>query len=154
MLMKRQLEDAARCAIIDCEDCSIQCINTIEVTRQAARTALAYREMLERLEWSNKIPLRKYLPVLYEHHCPMCGQHKFNGHVPTCELAVLLKGDKAEETRGTVKFIETKPNYWECENCGVSFKCGPRKNKYNYCPNCGVKFDEYVSYVDSVRKRG
>ena len=48
MLMKRQLEDAARCTIIDCEDCSIPCINTIEVTRQCGRTALAYRGMLER----------------------------------------------------------------------------------------------------------
>ena len=95
-MTKRQLEDAARCAIIDCEDCSIQCINTIEVTRQAARTALAYREMLERLEWSNRIPLMNYLPV-YEHHCPMCGQHKFNGHAPNCELAALLKESEVEE---------------------------------------------------------
>ena len=48
MLMKRQLEDAARCAIIDCDDCSIPCINPIETTRQCGRTALAYRGMLER----------------------------------------------------------------------------------------------------------
>jgi len=47
-MTKKQLEDAARCAIIDCDDCSIPCINTIEVTRRSARTALAYREMLER----------------------------------------------------------------------------------------------------------
>lgn len=49
MLTKKQLEDAAECAIIDCADCSIQwCINTIEVTRRSAQTALAYREILER----------------------------------------------------------------------------------------------------------
>ncbi len=48
MLMKKQLEDAARCTIIDCEDCSVYCINTIETTRRCGRAALAYREMLER----------------------------------------------------------------------------------------------------------
>ena len=146
MLTKRQLEDAARCTIIDCEDCSIPCINTIEVTRRAARTALAYREMLEQLEWSNRIPLMNILPV-YEHRCPLCGWHEFNGHAPTCKLAALLKGKKAEETRGIIRLIKTKSGY-ECENCGESFKCEPQKDKHNfikYCPNCGVKFDEYVT---------
>ena len=149
MLTKRQLEDAARCTIIDCEDCSVHCINTIEVTRRAARTALAYREMLERLEWNNRIPLMNYLPV-YEHRCPLCGRHEFNGHAPNCKLAALLKGNKAEETRDITRIIKTKSDYWECENCGVSFKCEPQKNKCNfikYCPNCGVKFDEYVFYT-------
>jgi hypothetical protein len=151
MLTKRQLEDAARCTIIDCEDCSVYCVNTIEVTRRAARTALAYREMLEQLEWSNRIPLMRYLPV-YEHRCPLCGWPEFNGHAPNCKLAALLKGNKAEETRGIVKLIETKPGYWECENCGESFECEPQKDKYNYCPCCGIKLDEYVSYVTDTKE--
>ena len=152
-LTKRQLEDAARCMIIDCEDCSVYCVNTIEVTRRAAHTALAYREMLERLEWGNRIPLMNMLPV-YEHRCPLCGWHEFNGHAPTCKLAALLKDNKAKETRDTVKFIETKPDYWECENCGevfstlTSFKYKPQKDKYRYCPYCGIRFDEFVSYTE------
>ena len=139
LLTKRQLEDAARCMSIDCEDCSVYCVNTIEVTRRAARTALAYRDMLERLEWINN-------------HCPICRQYKTNGHAPTCKLTALLKGNKAEETRGIVMLVETKPGYWECENCGESFECEPQKDKYNYCPCCGVKLDEYVSYVTDTKE--
>ncbi len=147
-LTKRQLEDAARCMSIDCEDCSVYCVNTIEVTRRAARTALAYRDMLERLQWGNKIPLMNILPVS-AHCCPLCGWHKFNGHAPDCELAALLKENKAEETRDIIRLIKTKSGY-ECENCGESFKYEPQKNKRNfirYCPNCGVKFDEYAFYT-------
>ena len=136
MLMKRQLEDAARCTIIDCEDCSIPCINTIEVTRRSARTALAYRDMLERLEWVDN------------DYCPICRQYKANGHAADCELAALLRGSEGEKARDTIRLIETKPGYWECENCGESFECEPQKDKYRYCPYCGMRFDEYVSYVD------
>ena len=145
MLTKRQLEDAARCTIIDCAECSMYCINTIETTRRCGRAALAYREMLERLEWVDN------------DYCPICRQYKANGHAADCELAALLRGSEGEEARDTVmtRLIETKPGYdgsaWECENCGElwGFECeGPQENKYNYCPNCGVKFDEYVSYVD------
>ena len=140
LLTKKQLEDAVRCTSIDCEDCSVYCVNTIEVTRRTARTALAYRDMLERLEWINN------------NHCPICQQCKTNGHAPTCKLTALLKGNKAEETRGIVKLIETKPGYWECENCGESFECEPQKDKYNYCPCCGIKLDEYVSYVTDTKE--
>ena len=80
MLMKKQLEDAARCTIIDCAECSMYCINTIETTRRCGRAALAYRNMLERLEWINN------------DHCPICQQCKTNGHANDCELAVLLRG--------------------------------------------------------------
>ena len=114
MLTKRQLEDATRCTIIDCEDCSIPCINTIEVTRRAARTALAYREILERLEWQSFAGEHGFTA-----NCPICGGAKPDvlggGHTPTCELAALLKGNKAEESRDTVRLIETKSGY-ECEN--------------------------------------
>ena len=139
LLTKRQLEDAVRCTSIDCEDCSVYCVNTIEVTRRTARTALAYREMLERLEWVNN-------------YCPICRQYKTNGHAPTCKLTALLKGNKAEETRGIVMLIETKPGYWECENCGELFECEPQKDKYNYCPCCGIKLDEYVSCVTDTKE--
>ena len=64
MLMKKQLEDAARCTIIDCEDCSVPCIPTpIRSNKASARTALAYREMLERLEWVDN-----------GDYCPICRQ--------------------------------------------------------------------------------
>lgn len=132
ILTKKQLEDAVRCMSIDCEDCSVYCIDTIEVTRRCAQTALAYRDMLEQLEWVNN-------------YCPICRQYKTNGHAPTCKLTALLKGNKAEETRDTIRLIKTKSGY-ECENC--EFEYEPQKDKYNfikYCPNCGVKFDEYVS---------
>jgi hypothetical protein len=147
MLTKRQLEDAARCTIIDCEDCSVYCVNTIEVTRRAARTALAYREILERLEWQS----------FTGEHCPICGGAKPDalggGHTPTCELATLLKGSADKETRDTIRLIETRAGYNVCENCGESFKCEPQENKYNfikYCPNCGVKFDEYATDTKEV----
>jgi len=142
MLTKKQLEDAARCMLIDCEDCSTHCVNTIEITRRSARTALAYREMLERLEWINN------------DHCPICQQCKTSGHAPTCKFAALLRGSEDKETRDTTKLIKTKSGYNECENCGESFKCEPQKDKHNfikYCPNCGVKFDEYVTDTKEVK---
>lgn len=81
MLTKRQLQDAAKCAIIDCADCSIQwCINTIEVTRRSARTALAYREMLEEV-------------IKHLSHCPFCKINRpwLYKHKDGCKLAALLK---------------------------------------------------------------
>ena len=95
MLTKRQLEDAARCTIIDCEDCSVYCINTIETTRRCGRTALAYRVMLERLEWSLKGKLRKTSPER-EYYCPICENNKRIGHASDCELAALLKESEVE----------------------------------------------------------
>jgi hypothetical protein len=96
MLTKKQLEDAARCAIIDCEDCNVYCINTIETTRRSARTALAYREMLERLEWQSFAGEHGFTA-----NCPVCGGAKPDvlggGHEPDCELAALLKESEVEE---------------------------------------------------------
>ena len=96
MLTKRQLEDAAECMSHDCESCGVREFAGGCCQIATAQTALAYREMLERLEWSNRIPLMNYLPV-YEHHCPLCGWHEFNGHAPDCELAALLKESEVEE---------------------------------------------------------
>mgnify|MGYP001216104223 CR=1 FL=1 len=96
MLIKKQLKDVARCMAIDCEDYSVYCINTIEVTRRSARTALAYREMLERLEWQSFAGEHGFTA-----NCPMCGGAKPDvlggGHEPDCELAALLKESEVEE---------------------------------------------------------
>jgi hypothetical protein len=86
MLTKRQLEDAAECAIIDCADCSIQCINTIEATRRSAQTALAYRDMLEEV-------------IKHLSHCPFCKINRpwLYKHKDGCKLAALLKESEVEE---------------------------------------------------------
>ena len=72
-LTKRQLEDAARCMIIDCEDCSVYCINTIEVTRRAARTALELRTQVTRMRKALTVA-NNYMPDI-GHFCT-CGQCK------------------------------------------------------------------------------
>jgi hypothetical protein len=86
MLIKKQLEDAASCSAQDCRKCSVKKYTGVcgsgHCTEEAAQTALAYREMLERLEWVDN------------DYCPVCWQYKSKGHKPDCELAVLLKGDE------------------------------------------------------------
>ena len=100
MLTKRQLKDAFNCWFGSCEKCSCNGLQrehgTFDCMVETIKTALAYREMLERMEWSNRIPLMNILPV-YEHRCPLCGWHEFNGHAPNCELAALLKESEVEE---------------------------------------------------------
>ncbi len=85
MLTKRQLKDAARCTIIDCAECSMYCINTIETTRRCGRTALAYREMLEEV-------------IKHLSHCPFCKINRpwLYKHKDGCKLAALLKGLEGE----------------------------------------------------------
>jgi hypothetical protein len=56
----------------------------------AAKTALAYRAMLERLEWSIK---GNYVAD----ECLICGNARYQGHKPDCELAALLKESEVEE---------------------------------------------------------
>jgi len=73
----------------------MQNVSAFEI-KQALAKRHGNREMLERLEWSNRIPLMNYLPV-YEHHCPLCGWHEFNGHAPNCELGNMLKESEVEE---------------------------------------------------------
>jgi hypothetical protein len=48
--------------------------------RRCGRAALAFRDMLERLEWVDN------------DYCPICRQYKANGHANDCELAALLWG--------------------------------------------------------------
>jgi len=58
--------------------------------KEAAKTALAYREMLERLEW---IMTRDTCAGEWVEWCPECENRKTDGHKPNCELAALLKGE-------------------------------------------------------------
>jgi hypothetical protein len=95
MLTKRQLEDAAECMSHDCESCGVREFAGGCCQIATAQTALALAKMLRRLEWSNRIPLMRYLPV-YEHRCPLCGWPEFNGHAPNCELGNMLKGLEGE----------------------------------------------------------
>ena len=97
MLTKRQLEDAARCSRTKHNSCALREICFIQGTCYAiielAQTALAYREMLERLEWS----ATAYKPKQLYNYCPWCLEHKDAGHAQDCELAALLKESESEE---------------------------------------------------------
>jgi len=92
ILNKKQLEDAIKCDAT-CQNCSLirigeyksDCIPAI------AQTALAYRDMLERLEWS--MPADRW----GGDYCPMCGNSDLEGHTADCELAALLKESEGEE---------------------------------------------------------
>ena len=91
MLTKRQLEDMVRCNIhSDCSKCACNdiCIRDV-MNHLAAQTALAYREMLERLEWSIK---GNYVAD----ECLICGNARYQGHKHDCELAALLKESEVE----------------------------------------------------------
>lgn len=96
MLTKRQLEDMANCANHGCDSCTAK--DTVGGACQiaSAQTALAYRVMLERLEWSLKGKLRKTSPER-EYYCPICENNKRIGHASDCELAALLKESEVEE---------------------------------------------------------
>lgn len=85
MLTKKQLEDAARCDGRTCTECrgtnkSMGCI------MEAAQTALAYREILERLEY------------VCAGHCPVCGWYMT--HRDNCKLAALLREGGDNERKG------------------------------------------------------
>jgi len=102
MLTKKQLIDAARCHYTpkchkECsfyykmeiaDDCVINDC-TLKIA-ELAQTALAYRAMLERLEWRSFAGEHGFVD-----NCPICGGSKpdgiFGGHWPDCELAALLK---------------------------------------------------------------
>jgi hypothetical protein len=80
MLTKKQLEDMANCANHGCDSCTAK--DTVGGACQiaSAQTALAYREMLERLEFSN---------LTWDGaECAICGGR--NEHEDGCELAALL----------------------------------------------------------------
>jgi hypothetical protein len=87
MLTKRQLEDAAECMSHDCESCGVREFAGGCCQIATAQTAIAYRVMLERLEWVDN------------DYCPICGQYKANGHANDCELAALLKESELKEEK-------------------------------------------------------
>jgi hypothetical protein len=94
VLTKKQLQALVGCG--EKEDCTGEtcpmfeiCDNdyTNKVAAEAAKTALAYREMLERLEFSN---------LTWDGaECAICGGR--NEHEDGCELAALLKGLEGSE---------------------------------------------------------
>ncbi len=96
MLTKKQLEDAARCtSSTKCWECKMMKTDQKgDCTENVAQTALVYREMLERLEWSGLSGYSTDKPIWY---CVVCGRRKEKGHAAYCELAALLKESEGEE---------------------------------------------------------
>ena len=86
MLTKKQLLDAAQCCS-ECVECACEMVGYRyeHCIKATAQTALAYRAMLERLEWAGLTNSNCY-------YCAICGRRKEKGHQPDCELAALLKG--------------------------------------------------------------
>jgi hypothetical protein len=100
MLTEKQLQALVGCG--EKEDCTRETCPMFEtcdigyadkVAAEAAKTALAYREMLERLEWAS-VSLSS-LPAL-KSTCPICCCLKDEGHAEDCELAALLKESEGE----------------------------------------------------------
>lgn len=90
ILNKKQLEDAIKCRDFGtgcCDKNKKRCSagGVGMCIENAACTALAYRDMLERLEWVDN------------DYCPICWQYKANGHANDCELAALLKESEVEK---------------------------------------------------------
>lgn len=84
-MTKRQLEEAAACSDTHCSDCSLWSVPSGSCAEMAAQTALAYRAMLERLEWNANAVTGT------PGHCSICGEHGEHGHEEGCELAELLR---------------------------------------------------------------
>lgn len=77
MLTEKQLQDLAKNYGMEVTVGDITAV-------AAARAALAYREMLERLEWVYDQQRNRMV-------CPICGAIKaWQPHIKNCELAALL----------------------------------------------------------------
>lgn len=86
MLSKKQLEDAAKCEERLCRGCEMLTDNAGYCAQAVAQTALAYREMLERLEFADHSDVGGWKC------CPVCGVGiNDRNHSSDCELAALLK---------------------------------------------------------------
>lgn len=88
ILNKKQLEDAIKCDAT-CQNCSLIRIGEYksDCISEIAQTALAYRAMLKRLEFSN---------LTWEGaECYICAGK--GEHEEGCELAALLKESEGEE---------------------------------------------------------
>ena len=93
MLTKRQLEDAIKCRDFGtgcCDKNKKRCsAGGVGICiENAACTALAYRDILERLEWVYNGGAQE---------CPWFQNSKGAGHSDDCELAALLKESEVEE---------------------------------------------------------
>jgi hypothetical protein len=97
ILSKKQLEDAAKCCKNEMDTENGGCLCRLQevcggvpaiCAEKVAQTALAYRAMLERLEWVRGS--QRVTGALYK-FCPICGEAESHGHKPHCELAALLK---------------------------------------------------------------
>ncbi|MDD5064984.1 MAG: hypothetical protein PHQ35_09555 [Phycisphaerae bacterium] len=91
MLTRKQLDDAARCCKNEMDEENRGCICDLQevcggvpaiCVEKAAEAALAFRDMLERLEWI-EIP---YIGT----SCLVCGNLKRMGHADDCALGKLL----------------------------------------------------------------
>ncbi len=88
-LSLKQLQDAENCCRNPLENdecvCGLRTVSGVPAVcvEVVARTAIAYRDMLKRLEWNGEINNAEC--------CPICGEHGENGHSKNCELAALLK---------------------------------------------------------------
>lgn len=92
MLTRKQIEDTAGCRTNKtmCLNCSLRAgaICTVSTT-DLAKTALLYRDMLKRLEFSATLVYDAQRDFIADKCCPICsGQCE---HEPGCELATLLK---------------------------------------------------------------
>jgi hypothetical protein len=88
MLTMKRLEELSECKVEG--PCSIGMIDGCvkrSCIKHIAKTALAYRNMLKRLEWSMWSRPGEELM----NYCPMCDNSYRQGHKPDCELAALLK---------------------------------------------------------------
>jgi len=92
MLNRKALEDAARCnKIYDCDECAMK-KNPHDCLEILAEYALAYWDMLERLEWICVGESGEGEDVII---CPDCQNEQKEGHKPDCALAAINKaGDK------------------------------------------------------------
>jgi hypothetical protein len=91
MLTKKQLKEAARCCGGICELCSCNKTRMAypDCIREAAKTALAYREMLRKIQFSaTQVYDNDHIA---EYCCPICGGQGY--HEVDCELAKLLESE-------------------------------------------------------------
>ncbi len=74
MLSKKQLDDAEKCCNMNCVDCSNNCYShgndMASCAGEVAKTALAYRELLERA---------KYIMDFHADRCPIRPKTNYSG---------------------------------------------------------------------------